>query len=114
MTKTELVEWPYLCDEWDRLDKEVKELEIKKNSESLSGRVFRRLCDLKKCKDALNARIERIEAAVDALPCVERRLIILRYCEKCSWQKIALELTFSCEYVRGRLHKHALSLLKNV
>ena len=114
MTKAELVEWPYLCEEWDQLDKEIKEIESKKSSGSSSGRIFRRLWDLKKRKNALNARIERIEVAVEALPCVERRLIILRYCEKCSWQKIALELTFSCEYVRGRLHKHALSLLKNV
>ena len=114
MTKAELVEWPYLCDEWDRLDRDIKGLESKKDVGRSQARMDRRLEDLKKRKDVLNARIERIENAVYSLPSVEQRLIVLRYCEKDSWQRIALELTFSCEYVRGRLHKHALSLLKDL
>ena len=59
----------------------------------------------------LDAAIERIESAVDQLPSVERRLIIMRYSEGLSWRKIAVELGFSVDHVGGSLHRKALDML---
>ena len=65
-------------------------------------------------KRRLDAAIERIEAAVDQLPSVERRLIIMRYSEGLSWRKIAVELGFSEDHVSGFLHKKALRYLATI
>ena len=110
VTKAELKEWPSLCEEWDELDRRIKSLEGKTVGRAVQ-RVERSLQRLKAEKQRLNEAIERIEAAVYALPSIERRLIIMRYCERLSWCKIALDLGYSDAYVRGKLHAHALAFL---
>ena len=113
MTKAELKEWPSLCEEWDDLDRRIKSLEGKTVGRAVQ-RVERSLQRLKAEKQRLNEAIERIEAAVDQLPSVERRLIILRYNERLSWQKISQELGYSVDYLRGKLHRKVLALLRDV
>lgn len=111
MTKAELKEWAPLCEEWDDLCRRIRELESKVAAGRFGMRIESSLRRLRSQRNVVNASIEKIEVAVDALPSLERQLIVLRYCEGCSWRKIALELGYSDTYVRGKLHKHALALL---
>ena len=83
-----------------------------KTSERNASRAERSLERLRAEKERLGKAIERIEAAVDALPSVERRLIIMRYNERLSWEKISQDLGYSSDYLRGKLHQKALASLR--
>ena len=111
ITKADLKDWSFLLDQLEKLSGKIKRLRLQYEDDSYLEYKIRR-CEVD--RSVLIQEIDRIENAVEALPAVERKMIILRYRENCSWQKIALELSFSCEYVRGRLHKRALSLLKDL
>lgn len=111
MTKAELKEWAPLCEEWDDLCRKIRELESKAVSGRSKVRTEAALQRFRALRDGVNSEIVKIEAAVDSLPSVERRLIVLRYCEGLSWRKIAVDLGFSVDHVGGALHRRALKLL---
>ena len=115
MTKEDLLEYSSLCDEWDELCQRVSDLEKRQGVErsALGKMVYtHRLESLKKRKALINDLIDEWTLEIDRLPSLERRLIQLRYLEGWSWQKVADELGFSVDHVRGFLHKKALADLK--
>ena len=110
ITKTDLKEWSFLYDSLERLNTKIQFLKI--NCVNSSVLDYKKKCIESDMLDLIR-EIERIEAAVDALPPLERDLIFLRYREGKSWFYISLELGYSEDHVRGKLHKKALAFLRD-
>lgn len=116
MTKEDLKECAALCNELDALTGILAELERRRGSPGWTEfaelaygcrvRFYRRFLE------RVEKRLQEVTEALDKLPSNERELLILRYFEDWSWQKIAYKLHFSEDYVKGKLCKKALALLK--
>ena len=53
---------------------------------------------------------ERIEATLECLPSLERRILRLHFVSGQTWQKVAEETGYSVEHVKGYLQKRAVAL----
>lgn len=114
MTKDDLYECADLCDEWDELVERIRQMEVDRVVRVGFAKISfeRKLQSLKKRKDQINGVIDGYMLEIDALPDLERRLIILHYFNGWSWKRVAEELGYSYDHVSGKLHKRALKLLR--
>lgn len=110
VTKIDLKDWAFLYDNLERLNTKIQLLKMKCTSGSILEYKLKRI---EHDRNIVIEEIEHIEAAVEALPALERDLIFLRYREGKPWVYISLELGYSEDYVRGKLHKKALAFLRD-
>ena len=116
MTREDLKQLRSLMAEFSELEQTRKELEWRKQEKGLTRfaeNVYnRRLAILESKERELNTLLENVQLALSTLPSEERRVLELRYIEGKEWLVVAQEMKFSVDYVRGKLHQKALSLLK--
>ena len=115
MTKDDLLECVELCAEMDDLNLRIADMELRADdSGGLAKIVFdRRLATMRKRCANIGERVSGWIAELNRLPSMEFRLIYMHYFEGESWQKVADELGYSVDYVKGKLRKKALRNLKN-
>ena len=116
MTKEDLKECAALCNEADALAGILAELERRRGSPGwteLAELAYGcRVRFYKSFLKRVERRLEEVSKALNKLPSNERQLLILRYFCGYSWQKIAQELGYSEDNVRGYLHRKALEHLQ--
>ena len=116
MTREDLKQLRSLMAEFNELEQMRKELERRRSDGKLTrfaDAVYqKRLEILESMERKLNTQLENVQLALSMLPSEERRVLELRYIEGKEWLVIAQEMKFSVDYVRGKLHRKALRLLK--
>ena len=114
MTKDDLLECVELCEELDELNFRIADMELRTDDYTGLAKIVadRRLVTLRKRCANIGERISAWIAELNHLPSLEFRLLYLHYFEHKSWQKVADELGYSADYVRGKLYKKALRDLK--
>ncbi len=128
MTKHELQQYRWAQKNIDRLEERLLELETEatrittrltkdpKGGGSVD-KISALVAQVMDTRDKINARLHdaynmqvRIEVAIGALPEREKYLIRARYLEGKSWEQIAVDMSYSWQWVH-RIHSRALKMI---
>lgn len=100
----------HLCKEYRELERIYKSYEktVWRDDDAFKEAVYRRRHYCAVAAEKVKKEAETIEYTLIQIPPLERRILRLHFIQGQTWRKVALEIRFSEEYVKGYLQRKAL------